>query len=49
MQPVYVKLESNSGDVQEFTVKEYRTLNLADSFFKFDRKKYPNAEIIDLR
>ena len=49
MQPVYVKLESNSGDAQEFTVKEYRTLNLADSFFKFDRKKYPNAEIIDLR
>ena len=49
MQPVYVKLESNSGDAQEFTVKEYRTLNLADSLFKFDRKKYPNVEIIDLR
>ncbi len=49
MQPVYVKLENNAGDAQEFTVKEYRTLNLADSFFKFDRKKYPDAEVIDLR
>ena len=49
MQPVYVKIETNSGDVQEFTVKEYKTLNLADSFFKFNKNDYPGVEIIDLR
>ncbi len=34
----------------EITVTDYQTrLNYADSIFSFDKKQYPNAEIIDLR
>ena len=47
--PVYIKISSNSGETQEFTVKEYKNVNLADSCFKFNPKDYPGVEIIDLR
>ena len=47
--PVYVRLENSQGDTQEFKVKEYKTQNLTDTFFRFNPKDYPNAEIIDLR
>lgn len=50
-QPIYIQLRQRGQVSQtEITVTSYRTRqDYADSVFTFDRKQYPNAEVIDLR
>ena len=49
-EPIYIGILPTEGQMQEFIVHNYRTqLNLNDNAFRFDRSKYPNAEIIDMR
>ncbi|NDW13237.1 hypothetical protein D0T50_10055 [Bacteroides sp. 214] len=46
----YIEVELRDGTRNEVTITGYQTgLNLNDSLFSFDHKKYPDAEIIDLR
>ena len=49
--PLYILLQQRDQQTRnEITVTGYQTrLNYADSIFSFDKKQYPNAEIIDLR
>lgn len=49
MEPVYISIENRNGDVQEFVIRRYTTKQLDDRMFRFDKAKYPDAEIIDLR
>ena len=48
---LYILLQQRDQQTRnEITVTGYQTrLNYADSIFSFDKKQYPNAEIIDLR
>lgn len=49
-EPIYIGILPTEGQMQEFIVHNYRTqLNLNDNAFRFDKSKYPNAEIIDMR
>lgn len=49
-QPLYIELQMRDKSRSEITITGYRSgLKYADSLFQFDRKQYPNAEIIDLR
>ena len=50
-EPLYMLLQQRDQQTRnEITVTGYQTrLNYADSIFSFDKKQYPNAEIIDLR
>lgn len=49
-QPLYIKVEQSNQPVNEIIVTSYQTHQpLDDSAFRFDKKKYPNAEVIDLR
>lgn len=49
-EPIYIGILPTEGQMQEFIVHNYRTqLNLNDNAFRFDKNKYPNAEIIDMR
>lgn len=49
-EPIYIGILPTEGQMQEFIVHNYRTqLNLNDNAFRFDKSKYPNAEIIDIR
>ena len=50
-QPLYILLQQkNLKSRSEVFINSYRAgLNYADSNFVFDRKQYPNAEVIDLR
>lgn len=48
--PVYIAIQLPNGDKQEFQVSSYQTgVNLPDATFRFNKQKYPQAEIIDLR
>lgn len=48
--PVYIAIQLPNGDKQEFQVSSYQTgVNLPDATFRFNKQKYPHAEIIDLR
>ena len=48
--PVYIAIQLQNGEKQEFQISSYRTgVNLPDAVFRFDKSKYPEAEIIDLR
>ena len=48
-EPIYIGILPTEGQMQEFIVHNYRTqLNLNDNAFRFDKSKYPNAEIIDI-
>ena len=48
--PVYIAIQLQNGEKQEFQISSYRTgVNLPDAVFRFDKSKYPGAEIIDLR
>ena len=48
--PLYIGIELRNGTRQEFFVRSYLTRqNLPDSAFRFDKAKYPRAEVIDLR
>lgn len=49
-QPVYIKIEGRDGSKNEIIVMAYQTgQNYSDALFRFDPKKYPQLEIIDLR
>lgn len=49
-QPLYILAELNNGSRTEITITSYRTgQQYNDSTFVFDKKKYPRAEVIDLR
>lgn len=49
-EPIYIGILPTEGQMQEFIVHNYRTqLDLNDNAFRFDKSKYPNAEIIDMR
>ena len=47
--PVYIGIDMKNGHYEEFIVTHYEPIELADDFFQFNEKEYPNAEIIDLR
>ncbi|MEG1839335.1 MAG: LolA-like putative outer membrane lipoprotein chaperone [Bacteroidaceae bacterium] len=49
-QPYYIEVRQKDGATSEITATTYQTgLLFEDSFFRFDNKKYPKAEMIDLR
>lgn len=49
-QPVYIKVEQSNKSVNEIMVNSYHTHQpLDNATFTFDKKKFPNAEVIDLR
>lgn len=49
-QPLYIKVEQNNKPASEIIVTSYQTNQpLDDATFKFDKKKFPDAEVIDLR
>lgn len=49
-EPLYIQLKLKGGREQNFYVSSYRShLNLDDQRFRFSPKKYPHAEIIDMR
>lgn len=49
-QPLYIKVEQSNNSVNEIIVTSYQTHQpLDDTAFRFDKKKYPDAEVIDLR
>lgn len=48
LQPTQIRFMTSKGWTT-VTLSNYQTKKLADSTFKFDKKKYPNAEINDLR
>lgn len=49
-QPLYIKITSNNKSSNEIVVTSYQTNQpFNDATFRFDKKKFPNAEIIDLR
>lgn len=49
-EPLYIGISLSNGETQEFNITSYQTnRNLSISDFRFDKKKYPNAEVIDLR
>lgn len=48
--PIYIKVEQDNGMADEIIITSCQTnQNLNDNVFVFDKKKYPNAEIIDMR
>ena len=48
--PIHIKVVQNNGIVNEIKVTSCQTnQSLNDHVFVFDKKKYPNAEIIDMR
>lgn len=49
-QPLYIKVEQSNKASNEIIVTSYQTNQpLDNATFKFDKKKFPNAEVIDLR
>lgn len=49
-EPLYIKILQSNNTVNEIIVSSYQTHQpLDDTTFKFDKKKYPDAEVIDLR
>ncbi len=48
--PLYIQLWQRDQTWSEIVLTDYRTgQKFSDSIFTFDRKRYPNAEVIDLR
>lgn len=48
--PIYIKVEQDKGMADEIIITSCQTnQKLNDNVFVFDKKKYPNAEIIDMR
>jgi outer membrane lipoprotein-sorting protein len=49
-QPLAIKIEQNGQTISEINVTKYLTnQKYEDDMFRFNKQKYPNAEIIDLR
>ena len=50
-EPLYILLQQRDQQTRnEITITSYQTKqNYADQVFTFDKKQYPNAEVIDLR
>lgn len=49
-QPIYIKVEQENQPANEIIVTSFQTgQSLDDATFRFDKKKFPQAEIIDLR
>lgn len=49
-QPIYIKVTQTNKSINEIIVNSYQTnQSFNDATFKFDKKKFPNAEVIDLR
>lgn len=49
-QPLYIKVTSKNKSVNEIIINSFQTnQSLNDDTFKFDKKKFPHAEVIDLR
>ena len=49
-QPVYIEVELRDYTRNVIKINRYQTgLKLTDSMFTFDKKQYPNVEIIDIR
>lgn len=49
-EPLYIRIDLKNGQQQEILIRTYRTLSAAsDNEFIFNPRKYPNAEIIDMR
>lgn len=49
-QPIYIKVTQSNKSVNEIVVNSYQINQpFNDATFKFDKKKFPNAEVIDLR
>ena len=49
MEPVYIAIETGNNGTQEIVIKKITSKQTDDSMFRFDDKKYPDVEIIDLR
>lgn len=47
--PFYIGIDMQNGHYEEFIVTSNEKMALDISFFQFNQKLYPNAEIIDLR
>lgn len=48
--PVRIIIKDHNGNAQTFDIRSYTTqAQLPESTFRFDRKKYPKAEVIDMR
>ncbi|MCD7973477.1 MAG: outer-membrane lipoprotein carrier protein LolA [Candidatus Azobacteroides sp.] len=48
--PVYIYLQYSNGINNIVKISKYQTnQSFVDSFFKFDKSKYPNVDVIDLR
>ena len=48
--PIYIKVEQDNGMADEIIITSCQTnQKLNDNVFVFDKNKYPNAEIIDMR
>ena len=49
-QPADISVKQSNGEQQKFIIRSYKTVQgLTAASFRFDAKKYPNAEIIDMR
>ena len=49
-QPLYIVVELSDFSRNEITINRYQTgLKYSDSKFVFDKKQYPNVEVIDIR
>ena len=48
-QPMYIMMGGSKADIEIKVTSYKKGKKQADSVFKFNKKKYPNAEIIDLR
>ena len=49
-EPLYIKILQSNKTVNEIIVSSYQTHQPLDNeSFRFDKRKYPNAEVIDLR
>lgn len=48
--PAAITIQLSNGESQQFIVRSYKTVKgMNTATFRFDSRKYPNAEIIDMR
>lgn len=47
--PFYIGVDMKNGHYEEFVLSSFHDIPLDDTFFRFNGKSYPNAEVIDLR